>query len=159
MDLYEELARLVDALADAKVDYALCGGLALAVHGHPRFTKDIDLLVRPEDLERILEIAEHCGYLDPAGQIPFEQITVYRTSKFHGTEFLTLDLLQLTPLFADVWTTRQMVRWDDRFVQVVSAAGLAKMKRIAGRDQDWVDLKKLGYDDATGTDESGAESS
>ena len=158
MDLYEELVILVDALADAKIDYALCGGLALAVHGYPRFTKDIDLLVRPEDLDQILEIAQQCGYLDPAGQIPFEQITVYRTSKFHGAEFLTLDLLELTQVFDDVWTTRQLVQWDDRLVQVVSAAGLAKMKRIAARDQDWVDLKMLGYDDARGTDGEGAES-
>lgn len=155
MDLYEELTALVDALSAASVDYALCGGLALAVHGHPRFTKDIDLLVRPEDLDRILRIVEQCGYLDHAGRIPFEQVTVYRTSKIHGTEFLTLDLLQLAPIFDDVWSTRQFVRWETRLIQVVSAAGLAKMKRLAARDQDLVDLKKLGYDDARGTDREG----
>ncbi len=31
--------------------YGLCGGLAVAVHGYPRFTKDIDILIRPELLE------------------------------------------------------------------------------------------------------------
>jgi hypothetical protein len=134
------------------VDYALCGGLALAVHGHPRFTQDIDLLVRPEDLDRILRIAEQCGYVDHAGRIPFEQVTVYRTAKIRGTEFLALDLLQLAPIFDDVWSTRQFVRWEERLIQVVSAAGLAKMKQLAARDQDLVDLKKLGYDHARGTD-------
>jgi hypothetical protein len=73
---------------------------------------------------------------------------VYRTSKICGLEFLTLDLLELTPVFEEVWQTRQFVRWKDRVIQVVSAAGLAQMKRLAARDQDLVDLKKLGYDDA-----------
>jgi hypothetical protein len=57
---------------------------------------------------------------------------VFRTSKIRGTEFLTLDLVQLAPIFDDVWRTRQFVRWEERLIQVVSAAGLAKMKRLAG---------------------------
>jgi len=157
MDLYEELGSLVDALSAANIDYALCGGLALAVHGHPRFTKDIDLLVRPEDLEQIMKIAEQCGYLDPAGRIPFEQVAIYRTSKIRGSEFLTLDLLELAPIFEEVWKTRQFVRWKDRVIQVVSVAGLVTMKRLAARDQDWVDLKKLGQDHAGPTDRQNPE--
>ena len=147
MDLYEELVRLVDALSQAQVDYALCGGLALALHGHPRFTKDIDVLIRPEDLERVVQVAEQCGYLDPAGRIPFEQLDVFRTSKIRGREILTLDLLQVSPVLEDVWRERQVFRWRDRTIQAVSAAGLAKMKKLAGRDQDLVDLKRLGFGD------------
>jgi hypothetical protein len=44
MDLYDELRSLVAALDRQHVDYAICGGIALALHGYPRFTKDIDLL-------------------------------------------------------------------------------------------------------------------
>ena len=39
-------SRRVRALERAKVPYALCGGLAVALHGFPRATKDIDLLSR-----------------------------------------------------------------------------------------------------------------
>lgn len=46
---------------------------------------------------------------------------------------------------------------ENRLIQVVSAAGLAQMKRLAARDQDWMDLKKLGYDDAGPTDRQDAE--
>jgi len=45
------------------VDYALCGGVALAIHGVPRATQDIDLLVRPEDLSRLREVARMCGFV------------------------------------------------------------------------------------------------
>ena len=38
------------------VDYALIGGHAVTIHGHPRTTEDIDLLVRPEDAGRITEM-------------------------------------------------------------------------------------------------------
>jgi hypothetical protein len=147
MDLYEELVRLVDALSQARIDYALCGGMALAVHGYPRFTKDIDLLIRPEDLQRVLGIGEQCGYLDPAGRIPLEHSEVYRTAKVHGTDVLTLDLLLVNPVLEDVWRGRQEVRWKERVLQVVSAAGLGRMKRLAGRDQDLVDLKRMGLED------------
>ena len=55
-DVYAELVRLVRAFDAANIDYAICGALALAAHGFPRATKDIDLLARPEDAERIREL-------------------------------------------------------------------------------------------------------
>jgi hypothetical protein len=48
--------------------------------------------------------------------------------------------------FADVWEQRELFDWEGLPIWVVSAEGLAKMKRKAGRDQDLLDLKKLGLD-------------
>jgi hypothetical protein len=45
VDLISELERVVDALGAAGVEYALCGGLAVALHGHVRATREIDLLI------------------------------------------------------------------------------------------------------------------
>lgn len=47
MDLYAELRALLDALAAAKIDYALCGAVALAIHGVPRAARGLDPLARP----------------------------------------------------------------------------------------------------------------
>jgi hypothetical protein len=52
MNIYDELVAVVRALAADGVDYALVGGLAVGVWGVPRATKDIDLLVRPEEVAR-----------------------------------------------------------------------------------------------------------
>jgi hypothetical protein len=41
LDLYEELTRIIAALDERHVEYALCGGLAMAVWGYPRATVDI----------------------------------------------------------------------------------------------------------------------
>jgi hypothetical protein len=45
VDLYESLFAVIDELDRDGIDHALVGGLALAVHGAPRATTDIDLLV------------------------------------------------------------------------------------------------------------------
>lgn len=62
MDLFAEVVALTAALEAAEVDYAICGGEALAVHGAPRATRDIDLLARETDdvlLERDLDLPVH----------------------------------------------------------------------------------------------------
>jgi hypothetical protein len=62
LDLEVELGRIVDALNGAAIGYALWGGIAMAVHGSPRATIDIDLLVLPDDYERIADLAAPLGY-------------------------------------------------------------------------------------------------
>ena len=71
MNLYDELRELVAALGQAGIDYAICGGVALAFHGHPRFTKDIDLLVREQDLDKVRKAVAACGFTVEGGRVPF----------------------------------------------------------------------------------------
>ena len=52
--IYDELQGVLGALDAANVPYALVGGIAVAVWGSPRATKDIDLLVRRNDIPRAL---------------------------------------------------------------------------------------------------------
>ena len=56
------LRRLLERLETAGIRYALLGGLALAAHGYPRLTEDIDLLLTPEGLERFHERLLGRGY-------------------------------------------------------------------------------------------------
>ncbi|MFO0757957.1 MAG: hypothetical protein U0359_15785 [Byssovorax sp.] len=44
---YPEFVEMLSALSEAKVEYLIVGGYAYGVHGEPRATKDLDLLVRP----------------------------------------------------------------------------------------------------------------
>lgn len=41
VNLVDELRGLLESLNGAGVEYAVCGGIAVAIHGYPRFTKDI----------------------------------------------------------------------------------------------------------------------
>ena len=51
MKIKNELISLVHALDAADIPYALCGGLAMAAHGWPRSTMDIDVLLEQGRLE------------------------------------------------------------------------------------------------------------
>ena len=57
IDLFEETMGLLAELERHGVPYAVAGALALAIHGVPRATTDIDLLVRRDDVEATLEVA------------------------------------------------------------------------------------------------------
>lgn len=50
MNLVDELHAIAAALTEAGIPYAVCGGVAVTMHGATRSTKDIDVLLRPARL-------------------------------------------------------------------------------------------------------------
>jgi len=148
MNLKAELISLIDLLNEAGVNYAVCGGLAMALHGHVRGTKDIDLLILKHDLEQIKDIAEKAGFYIPAGIIPFgigteDAREIYRVSKVIDDILVPLDLLLVAPSLQEVWNGRIVVEFEGRKTYAVSREGLIAMKRTAGRSQDLVDIEVL----------------
>ena len=114
------------------------------------FTRDTDLLIRREDLEGVRAATRARGFVLEVGPIPFDaggprEREIYRVSKVEPGELLSIDLLLVNAFLQPVWDEREVYEWEGRQVQIVSADGLARMKRLAGRDQDLVDLKHLGY--------------
>ena len=147
-DLEVELLGIVDALNAEKVPYALCGGLALAVHGHPRATKDIDLLVEPTEIERAFAAAHKAGFTLRAGPIPLGIATaspqrLFRATKVSGSEHLTLDLLEVSAGYREAWSSRAVAPWKGRQLTVVSRSGLIAMKRLSTRTKDRADIETL----------------
>lgn len=71
MDLFEETRTLLRALDASTIPYALCGALALAVHGCPRYTADIDLLIESQSVEPIIDVAKRCGFVFGTAPIAF----------------------------------------------------------------------------------------
>lgn len=145
VDLYAELDTLVRALDAAGIDYALCGGLALAVHGLPRATRDIDLLARRADLDRIREVVRACGFMIEALPMTFSSsgLTIQRYGKIGTGEPLMVDILIVDDALESVWATRTRVPYEDGSISVVSRQGLVSLKLAAGRPQDLVDIQRL----------------
>ena len=148
MDLKQELLQAIGALNQADVPYALCGGMAVVLHGYPRLTRDIDLLIRPQELETAKTALASAGFSIPGGLIPFDtgrahERKVFRLSKRIGEDLLTIDLLLLPPFLQDVWEGRETYEMDGIPVTVVNHSGLIKMKKIAGRYQDLSDIDNL----------------
>jgi hypothetical protein len=149
--LLEEFKAIIEALDRAGIDYAVCGGWAMAIHGLLRSTIDIDLMLRAEDVERAISIARVNGYEVEGLPLSFDNgiFELRRISKIdkERRELVTLDFVLVTDAYKDVWENREDV--DSQFgkLKVVSREGLVKMKLLAGREQDLLDIKKLKNDE------------
>src|SRR5579883_127379 len=64
MDLPKDLKEFLESLNSKKAEYVIVGGYAQAFHGRPRFTGDIDVLVRPsaENAARIKAAIDQSGF-------------------------------------------------------------------------------------------------
>ena len=144
MNLFDQLTSLTGALERAGIEYALAGGLAVAVWGVPRATQDIDLLVRGETLPAALEVAHRLGFVTRALPMRFDDgMEVQRVSKADGQDLLVLDLILVNANFESVWRARQRLAIEGGGIWVVSRDGLIQMKVAAGRPQDLADVQRL----------------
>ena len=143
--LLEEFKSITKVLNSAGIEYEVCGGWAMAIHGLPRGTIDIDLLILAVDLDRVRGIARDNGFDIEGLPLHFET-EMRRMSKVdaESNELVTLDLLLVSeddPY--DFWTDRLRVLWKEGETSVVSRKSLIGMKRVAGRKQDLADIEKL----------------
>ena len=145
IDVYAEFVAVVRALDEANIDYAVCGALALAVHGAPRATKDIDLIARKEDAAQIRQVATRLGFVFEALPMTFSAsgIAVQRFTKLVEGRPLMLDVLWLNPTLQAIWDDRERLPWSEGMLSVVSRDGLITLKLTAGRAQDLVDIQSL----------------
>lgn len=154
-DITDELRALVAALEKQGVDYALCGGMALAVHGRLRATIDIDLLILSSSQDDVLAIARSLGYNVRGKDLSFANgaIEIRRVSKIDPDdgELLSLDLLLVTPKILEMWESRMKAEWEGKKLWVVSASGLIALKQLRGSTQDLADIQELLRGDSNET--------
>lgn len=144
MNLFDELVALTAALDAAGVDYALIGGLAVAVWGVPRATKDIDLLVQGHDLEAAKAAVASLGFTLPGGPITFRDgVSIERLTRVRDGAMLTIDLMIVGENLASAWASRKRLPIEGSTLSVVSRSALIAMKLAAARPQDIADVEKL----------------
>ena len=145
MTLYDELRSVLGALDQARVDYALVGGMAVAVWGAPRATRDIDLLVRSEDLASAMSAVRGCGFTLAA--LPFEfkdGTTLQRVNRVdEAGNLMTVDFIMVDRNLESAWASRTRVPFADGQVAVISREALMAMKAQAARPQDLADNQNL----------------
>lgn len=107
MDILKELKNLAERLDEAGIDYALCGGFALAVYARPRATLDIDVLIEAETLERTVRAVADLGFIFRAEPMEFQNgnVRIHHLTKIDEMdhEALDLDLLMVTPGNIKAW--------------------------------------------------------
>jgi len=129
-----------------KVEYLIVGGYALAFHGAPRFTGDIDLFIRPvrENAERILAALNEFGF----GSLDLSEDDFTMPSK--------VVQLGVPPIRIDIVTSISGVSWekadagkvpgeyDQIPVHFISRDDFIANKKSTGRKKDVADIEALG---------------
>ena len=151
MDILDELKAVTGALTQEHIDYALCGGLAMAIYGLPRATLDVDLLIPFDALFSAKRALEPLGYTLSGAPMAFhnDAIQIYLLVKIATDtgEEMVLDLLLVTPAITSAWESRRDITWDGQMIKVVSVAGMMLLKsfRRSGKDLDDIEhLRNLG---------------
>ena len=103
-------------------------------------------MIRPESLEKAYEIAAEFEYDIRGLDMSFKEraVEIRRVSKIdEDGEVLPLDFLLVTPQVEDVWETKEKLIWQNKTLWIVSREGLIKMKKLAGREKDLIDIDRL----------------
>jgi len=145
LDLFDSLLAVVTEFERAQIDHALVGGLAVAVHGAPRATTDIDLLILPADIDRAIACARRAGFAFEALPLEFSDgMRLRRITRIEQGQTLTLDLILADPNLEPAWNSRVLYETEDgKRLWVVDREQLIAMKVQAGRAKDLADIERL----------------
>jgi hypothetical protein len=151
-DLFEEFRGVVTALARAGVPFAVCGGIAMAIHARPRTTIDIDLLAPGDAIEGLAGAVAGLGFerrLRGSIRLGGGAVLMHRLTKVapDDPEVLMLDVIEVSPgVTAAAWESRVAADWQGMAVSVVSREGLIALKRLRASPQDLADIRALEGD-------------
>lgn len=146
LPINEDLAALVATLNSHSIEFIIAGAHALAFHGIPRFTEDIDFFINnsQENVSRLAQaLAESGIVLDDDGQLAFVQDQ--RGMIVIGNEPNRADLLNfLSGLsFEAAWTNKVPGQIAGQNVFFLSKEDYRQTKQAAGRPKDIADLALL----------------
>ncbi len=146
MEISRDFKELLELLNAHKVDYVIVGAYALAFHGSPRFTGDIDILVRPDK-------DNACKIIETLSEFGFDSLGL-KADDFSKPD----NVIQLgyPPVRIDIITTLTGLDWEQ--VEAGKVAGvfgpvcvfyigkkeLIRNKRAVGRKKDLADIEALG---------------
>jgi len=126
------------------VKYVIIGGIASTLHGVPRATFDLDILIEatPDNAKRLLDALLDSGLgtasLTTAEDLLSHEITIFK-------DRVRIDVQTSTPgvSFQDVWQRRKIMNYHGQEFYVLSKNDLISSKRAAGREVDLEDVRLL----------------
>lgn len=145
MEIYRDFKELFELFNARGVEYVVVGGYAMAHHGDPRYTRDIDLYVRPteQNSRNIMAALESFGF----GEVGLKAEDFQKPDQ--------IIQLGVQPVRVDMITSIAGVTWEQASegkspgeyggepVPYLGRNELIANKKASGREQDLLDAKKL----------------
>ena len=143
--LSPDFVEFIECCDRRDVRFLIVGGYAVAAHGHPRATKDLDVwvLIDPGNAERLVLALDDFG-MGSVGLTPSDFMEPGVVVQL-GYPPLRIDLLTTVTgvAFSDCWENRMILDVGGVDAGFISLPDLISNKRAAGRPQDLVDADVL----------------
>jgi len=145
MNIQQDFEELLKLLEEHKVEYLIVGGYAVAFHGYPRFTKDIDIYynISAINIQRLQKALEKFGF--PTKDLPSELFYSKGNIITFGIEPVRVDIInEISGVeFNDAWKKRVRGNYGTTKVNFINKTDLIKNKTSTPRLQDKADAEKL----------------
>jgi predicted nucleotidyltransferase len=143
--LQKDLREFIESLNSQRVEYLIVGAHALAFHGHPRLTVDIDFFVRPtsENAARLLDALSDFGFaLDAKEAATFTRAgMIVQLGHIPNRIDLLTSISGVT--FDEAWQGSAEGELDGLPVRFLGLEALLRNKRAAGRSKDIADAETI----------------
>jgi hypothetical protein len=145
MNLQKDLREFVELLSALDVHFLVVGAFAVAYHGYPRYTADIDLFIErsPQNAERLLEAIHQFGFGDVGltNQDFLREDQVIQLGVAPNRIDIMTHISGVT--FAEAWESREVGEIGGLRIPFISRGMLKRNKTATGRTQDLADLEYL----------------
>ncbi len=145
--LPDDFRDLLVELADSGAEFVVVGGHAVAFHGHPRATKDLDVLVRPtrDNAGKVYEALAAFGAPLASFDVTQDDFATYDGVLQIGLPPVRIDVLNRADgiTFDEAVAAGDAFELEGRRIPVIGRLALLKNKRAAGRTQDLADIEAL----------------
>lgn len=145
MNIQQDFKELLALLEENRIDYMIVGGYAVAFHGYPRFTKDLDIFFNPssENIEKIIQVLVQFGFSEkdlnetlfsnPGNMVTFgvAPVRVDFINRIDGLDFKAAR------------KNRVRGKYGDAEVFFISREDLIKNKQASPRLKDKADIEEL----------------
>lgn len=145
--LNEDFLDMLQALVEAGVEFVVVGAHAMALHGVPRATGDLDVLVRPspDNAERVTEALRTFGAPTQEHGLTSADFEIPGNVYQVGLPPRRIDLMtELSGLeFDEAWSSRVHVEIGEMKIPFLGLQALRRNKQATGREKDLLDLRLL----------------
>ncbi len=147
IELPDDFRDILVELAEAGAEFVVLGGHAVAFHGHPRATKDLDVLVRadPSNASRVYRALAAFGAPLQSFEVSEKDFATYDGVLQIGLPPRRIDIINRADgiTFDEAIADGAAFDVDGRRIPIIGLAALLKNKRAAKRPQDLADVDAL----------------
>ena len=136
---------MLSGLSDSGVEFLLVGAYAMAAHGHPRATGDLDIWVRANSENAVKVLVALSRFGAPLNDLTIKDLSTPGIIFQIGVEPSRIDILTEISgvLFSDAWERKISIEMNGCSMSVIGLEDLIKNKRAAGRAKDIADVETL----------------